>query len=304
MRPAAALRPAAPSLSGADLGLYGTTVLVWGTSWIALKAQLGGVAPEVSLAWRFLLAAALMLAWVAWRGERMRYAAADHLRFALTGLFMFSGNFTLFYYGGATIPSGLLAVIFSLASVINLVLGALLLRQPIEGRVALGGCLGAAGIGLLFWPEIARAGAAPGVLAGLGLCAAGTLCFCLGNVVSTGIQRRGVPILAANAWGMVYGAGLLVAASFVRGHAFIVEPTWRYLGSLVYLATFASVIAFACYLTLLRRIGAARAGYATVLFPIVALGVSTAVEGYHWTPLAVLGAAAALAGNGLVLSRR
>ena len=47
------------------------------------------------------------------------------------------------------------------------------------------------------------------------------------------------------------------------------------------------MLAFACYLTLLRRLGAARAGYATVLFPIVALAVSTLFEGYVWTPLAV-----------------
>ena len=74
--------------------------------------------------------------------------------------------------------------------------------------------------------------------------------------------------------------------------------------SLVYLAIGASVIAFASYLTLLRRIGAARAGYATVLFPIVALAISTLVEGYVWTPLAILGVALALAGNVLVLRRR
>ena len=122
-------------------------------------------------------------------------------------------------------------------------------------------------------------------------------------MMSTVVQRRGVPLLSANAWGMTYGTLVLAGINLVRGNAFIIEPTLTYVGSLVYLAIGASVIAFASYLTLLRRLGAARAGYATVLFPIIALAVSTLLEGYVWTPLAVAGVALALAGNVLVLRR-
>jgi len=283
-----------------DLVLYAATVFLWGTSWIALRAQLGAVAPEVSALWRFILAAAIMWAWVLARGERLAYPASDHLRFAATGACLFSLNFTFFYYGGLTIPSGLLAVVFSLASIFNLVLGAVVLRQRIEPRVALGGIVGALGIGLLFWPEIARAG---GSLGGLVLCVVGTLFFCTGNMVSTLVQRRGISLLPAVAWAMTYGTGVLLALSLVRGQAFIIEPTVVYLGSILYLAVGASVAAFFCYLTLLRRLGAARAGYSTVLFPIVALAISTAVEGYQWTALAALGVVFALAGNVLVLAR-
>ncbi len=296
-------KPAGARLGGQDLALYAGTVFCWGTSWIALKAQVGVVAPEVSILWRFALAAMLMWGWVLWRGERLRFAAADHARFAAAGLFLFSLNFTLFYYGALTIPSGLLAVVFSLASIFNMGLGAVLLRQRIEPRVALGGLVGFAGIGLLFWPEIAKAGFDTGALAGLALCVAGTLCFCLGNMVSTVIQRRGVPLVSANTWAMSYGVAFLGIVSLVRGHAFIIEPTAAYLLGLVWLAVPASVVAFACYLSLLRRIGAARAGYATVLFPIVALAISTVVEGYAWTGLAALGAALALLGNVIVLTR-
>ncbi len=295
--------PEAARFAGRDLALYAGTVFCWGTSWIALKAQVGVVAPEVSILWRFALAALLMWAWVLWRGERLHFPGADHLRFAAAGLCLFSLNFTLFYYGALTIPSGLLAVVFSLASIFNMGLGAVLLRQRIEPRVALGGLVGFTGIGLLFWPEIAGAGFDAGALAGLALCVAGTLCFCLGNMVSTVIQRRGVPLVSANTWAMSYGVLFLGAVSLARGHAFIVEPTAKYLVGLVWLAIPASVVAFACYLTLLRRIGPARAGYATVLFPIVALAISTAVEGYAWTGLAASGAALALLGNVIVLTR-
>jgi drug/metabolite transporter (DMT)-like permease len=286
-----------------DLALYAATVFFWGTSWIALRAQLGVVAPEVSIFWRFSLAALVMWAWVGWRGERVRFPLTDHVRLAGTGLCLFSLNFTLFYYGGLSVPSGLLSVVFSLASIFNLLLGAVLLKQRIERQVALGAVIGATGIGFLFWPEISGAGFDVSALGGLALCIAGTLCFCLGNMISTLVQRRGIPLLSAVAWGMTYGVAIMGAVSLLRGHAFIIEPTARYVVSLVALALGASVVAFACYLTLLRRIGAARAGYATVLFPIIALAISTAFEGYAWTPLAVIGVGLALAGNVLVLRR-
>jgi drug/metabolite transporter (DMT)-like permease len=300
MRDGASLN--ARRLAPADLGLYAVTVFVWGTSWIALKAQLGEVSPEVSTLWRFLLAAPLMWLWALARGDALAYPAADHRRFAAAGALMFSSNFVLFLYGGQYLPSGLLAVVFSLVSILNLLLGAAFLGQPIMPRVALGGVLGAAGIALLYSPQIAG-GFERGALLGLALCLAGTLSFCAGNLVSTAIQRRGVPLLAATAWGMTYGVAALAAIVLVRGQPLAVEWTPRYLGATLYLALFASVVAFASYLTLLRRIGAARAGYATVLFPIVALAVSTLVEGYRWTLAAILGAALALAGNVLVLRR-
>ncbi|GGK25073.1 DMT family transporter [Salinarimonas ramus] len=303
--PAASSTPA-PSrdLDLGAIGLYVTVVFSWGVSWIALKAQLGVVAPEVSLLWRFLIAAAIMLVWVGFRRDRMRWPLGVHLRFAAAGCLMFSMNFVMFYYGGLQIPSGLLAVVFSLASISNLVLGALVLKQPLETRVALGGAIGVAGVALLYYPQIAGSGIDLAAAAGLGLCLAATLSFSLGNIVSASLHGRGVPLLAANAWSMVYGATALLALSLVRGQDFIVEWTWPYLGGLAFLAIFASVIAFASYVTLLRRIGPARAGYATVMFPIVALAVSTAVEGYVWTLPAVLGAALALAGNVVVLARR
>jgi drug/metabolite transporter (DMT)-like permease len=292
----------ASRLAPADLGLYAVTVFVWGTSWIALKAQLGEVSPEVSTLWRFLLAAPLMWLWALARGDALAYPAADHRRFAAAGALMFSSNFVLFLYGGQYLPSGLLAVVFSLVSILNLLLGAAFLGQPIMPRVAVGGVLGAAGIALLYSPQIAG-GVERGALLGLAFCLAGTLSFCAGNLVSTAIQRRGVPLLAATAWGMTYGVAALAAIVLVRGQPLIVAWTPSYLGATLYLALFASVVAFASYLTLLRRIGAARAGYATVLFPIVALAVSTLVEGYRWTLPAILGAALALAGNVLVLRR-
>jgi len=295
--------PDAKRMDGTTFGLYAATVFLWGVSWIGIRAQLGVVAPEMSVLWRFLLSAALMWGWVLATGHQVRFALADHLRFAAVGCCLFSFNFISFYYGGLSVPSGLLSVVFSLASVFNLVLSFVIFRQKVEPRVALGGVIGVIGIGLLFWPEITGAGFNADALKGLGLCVMGTLFFCSGNMVSTVVQRRGVPLLSATAWGMTYGCGVLLALNLLRGNAFVIEPTVKYVGSLLYLAVGASVLAFMAYLTLLRRLGAARAGYATVLFPIIALAVSTLLEGYQWTLLAGIGVVFALVGNVLVLRR-
>lgn len=299
----AAQRPA-PAFTLFDAVLYAATVFAWSTSWIALKMQVGVVAPEVSVAWRFLLAAAVMFGWVAATGRPVRFPPADHLRFLALGALIFSTNFYLFYLGGRFLASGLLSVVFSLASVVNLVLAAVLFRQRIEPRVALGAAIGFAGIGLVFWPEIAGVNFSHAALIGLACCVGGTVFFCSGNMMSTTLQRRGLPVVSTNAWGMVYGAAIMVLLALVNGRTFTVEWTLPYLGGLVWLSVVSSVIAFACYLTLLGRIGAARAGYSTVIFPIFALIISTVFENYAWTPLAVLGLACVIAGNLIVLTRR
>jgi drug/metabolite transporter (DMT)-like permease len=296
-------RAAAPRLTWFDLGLYALTVFAWSTSWIALKMQVGVVAPEVSVAWRFLLAAAVMVAWVVASGRPMRFPFADHLRFLGLGALIFSTNFYLFYLGGQYLASGLLSVVFSLASVFNLILAALVLGQRIERRVALGALVGFAGIGLVFWPEIAGTELDRDALVGLGLCTAGTVFFCSGNMLSSANQRRGLPVVSVNAWGMIYGAGIMVALALVNGRTFTVEWTPAYIGGLAWLSVVSSVLAFASYLTLLGRIGPGRAGYATVIFPVFALGISTLFEGYVWTPAAVAGLVAVMAGNLLVLTR-
>ncbi|WP_407048319.1 DMT family transporter [Methyloraptor flagellatus] len=286
-----------------EFGLYAITVFAWSTSWIALKVQLGVVAPEVSLVWRFSLSALFMWVWVIVARLPWRFPPMVHLRFVALGALIFSTNFALFYYGGQELASGLLSVVFSLASIFNLILGALLFRTRIEGRVLVGGVLGFAGVALMFWPIIHGADFNGRAALGLGYCVAGTLSFCLGNMVSGANQRVGIPVLSANAWGMVYGTILLAITAAAKGETFMIEPTARYLGSLAWLSFVSSGLAFWAYLTLLGRIGASRAGYTTVMFPVFALMISTAFEGYQWSLAAILGLGFVLAGNLFVLRR-
>ena len=281
--------------------LYAVTVGSWSASWYALKVNSATfVAPPVSTTWRFVLAAAIMFAWVALARGRLRFGAREHLLFAGLGVFLFSTNFVLFYYASTALVSGLLAVVFSLASIVNLALGALRGERRGAGRW-LGAALGACGIALLYAPEIARGEAA---LWALGLCVAGTVSFCIGNLVSQRSQSDGVPVLSASAWGMAYGAGWSAVLALGVGAEFTFDPRLPYVASLLFLVVVSTILAFWAYLNLIGRIGPGRAAYATVMFPVFALLLSTMIEGYEWTFAAAAGVVLALAGNVFVLRGR
>ncbi len=290
-------------MTGKDFALYAATVLAWGFSWYAIKLQ-SAVSPEVSLFWRFVIATTCMFVWAGIGRHPLRFPVKTHLKFAALGVTLFSTNFLLFYYGAKTIPSGLLSVIFSLASVFNLMIGFLIFGQKLSPRIMAGGLAGFTGVALMFWPQISSTGFDSSALFGLALCVGGTLCFCSGNMVSARLQAQKISVVSATSWGMVYGTLALGVQVFLKDEGFQIAWTYEYVGSLIYLAVIASVVAFGSYLTLLGRIGSARAGYATVMFPVIALGVSTFLEGYIWTIGAIAGLLCVLAGNILVLTRK
>ena len=301
--PAPAL-PQRRALDAPDLSLFAGTVLIWSTTWLALKFQLGTVDPQVSIVWRFLIAAPLMFLVCKLAGAPLLFPWRMHLRFAALGLFLYSTNFILFYNAGYYVVSGLIAVIFSLASLTNIALGMLFLGEPLRLRVGLGALLGLCGVVLMFWREIDGGSLGGGALIGLGLGFLGCLSFSTGNVIAARVQRDGVPVLSANAWGVSYGVLVNATVALIAGSAFIIEPTPRYVLSLLWLAIPGSVLAFWMYLALLGRIGADRAGYTTVLSPVLALVVSTVVEDYRWSAPAIAGLVLVAAGNVLVLTRK
>lgn len=294
--------PAARQLRASDVALFMVVVLIWGFSWPAMRYQLGAVAPEVSGVWRFLMGALILLAVAGLRGERFGLPAAVHLRLAVMGATLFSFNFALFYYAAMYVGTGLLAVLFSLAAVINVALEAAVLRARVSGRVVLGGALGALGVALLFYPEVAGTQLSSGALWGLALAGIGTFLFCFGTMASVGLPKHRAPVFAATGFGMLYGCAFLAALALVNGNAFTIETSARYLISIVYLGVGSSALGYACYFPLLDRIGPARAAYVTVVMPVIALAVATFAEGYRWSLAAAIGLLVVILGNVLVLS--
>jgi drug/metabolite transporter (DMT)-like permease len=245
-----------------------------------------------------------MILWTMIVRSPMRFSLVAHVKFVFMGALMFCINFALFYNASIYLASGLLSVVFSLASVFNIIIAVLFFGLKPGANVVIGALLGFSGIGMMFWPVVAQQSFDAAAFFGLGLCIAGTLCFCTGNLISASLQKSKVPVVSASAWGMTYGAGLSGLITFAQGDAFTIDWSITYISSLVFLAIVSSVIAFAAYLTLLGRIGADRAGYATVLFPVIALMISAIMEDYRMSMLAVAGLALVLLGNVFVLGNR
>jgi drug/metabolite transporter (DMT)-like permease len=281
--------------------LYLLVVAIWGSTWLAIKYQLGTVHPAASVTYRFALAALVVFAWAILRKHRMRYGPADHARFAATGMTMFSLNFVLFYFAEETLTTGLVAIIFAMVLPLNIANSWIFRRKRPTLRVCIGALVGIVGLVAVFWPEVTNFDLSTSGR-GIVLSLAGSLCFSLGNVVSGTSHERNIPVVPGTAYSMMYGAGMLaVATPFVGEFGFDTTPS--YLISLTYLVLFGSVIAFAAYLTLLGRIGADRVAYATVLFPVIALLLSTAFENYEWTLRAAFGVVLVLVGNSIALAK-
>ena len=291
-------------MSANVLFLYGSTVIIWGTTWLAIKFQLGSVDPMVSVLYRFMAAALTLLLYCRLRGLKMRFGLRDHMFMALQGLVLFSVNYWLIYLAEVHVTSGLVAVIFSGIVFMNMINGAVLLGSPIRSNVLLGGAIGILGIVLVFWPQLVSFSLSDKGAMGILFSVISTFMASLGNIISARHQQNNLPVIQTNAYGMAYGAGIIGVISIASGKTFNFEMSLPYVSSLFYLSLFGTVIAFGCYLKLIGKIGADRAAYATMLFPIVALGISTAYEGYQWAPHNIVGMAIVLIGNWLVLNNR
>lgn len=283
---------------------YLLTVLIWGSTWLGIKFQLGVVDPIVSVTYRFALASILLLIWCAAKNMNMRFSLREHAFMLLQGMLLFGFNYLCFYQAELYVTSGLAAVIFSSILVMNIVNGALFLGSPINGKVVLGGTLGLIGIVLVFLPEISHFSFDNHGVRGVVLCLLATLLASWGNITSAHNQKNRLPIIQSNAFGMGYGALTMFAIAAFNGKAFVIELSASYLGSLVYLAVFGSIVAFGCYLSLIGNIGADRAAYSTLLFPLVALGISTVWEGYHWSTASLTGVSFIVLGNFFILTRK
>lgn len=284
--------------------LYALTVAIWGSTWLAIEFQLGIVAPKVSVFYRYVLAAALLVGWCLVRRRSLRFPFHAHLRFMALGLLMFCLNYVLAYHAQVHITSALAAIAFSAMLWMNMLFARLFFRTPSGLRAIFGSVLGIAGVIIIFFPQVREVSLSDATLYGFMLASCGALLASLGNMVSQEAQLRGLPIVESNAWGMTYGALFTGLIAVAGGNEFTFDTSVEYVVSLLYLAVFGSIIAFGAYLTLLGRIGAHKVGYAVVMFPMIAVLLSVLFEGMQVTVSLLVGVVLVLSGNYFVLQGR
>ena len=298
---AAAQRPQSTRL--AILIPFGIITLIWGSTWIVIRDQLGVVPASWSVCYRFLVAGVAMLAWAAWKREPL-WLDARGLRFAgLLGLPQFCLNFNFVYRAEAHITSGLVAVIFALLLVPNALLARIFLGQRLGRQLLIGSLVAIAGVGLLFLHELRAAGAGGAEVAlGVGLTMLGVLSASCANVMQATPTAREYPMATMLGLAMLIGAGINAAYALVTVGPPVFEARAVYWLGVLYLGLFASAVAFTLYFGIIRVIGPAKAAYSGVLTPVIAMILSTFFEGYRWSLLAAAGAVLAL--TGLVIALR
>jgi drug/metabolite transporter (DMT)-like permease len=284
-----------------NLSLFLCCVAIWGTTWLAITFQLGPVAPEVSVSHRFLLAALLIALWCRWRGLSLRFPARDHLALALLGIPMYGLAYVAVYHAELHLASGLVAIGYSASPLLSALGTRAFLGQKVTWRLIAGASMGLAGITLVYWPELGRFEAGRDALLGIGFTLCGVLLASAGGLLAQRNHQHGLHGWPTMAWSMGYGALASLIVALALGRSYTIDLGAPYVLSLLYLSVLGTVITFAGWLTLVGRIGAARASYVGVMAPIVALMVSTLFEGFSWHALTAIGVAVSVAGNVLVL---
>jgi drug/metabolite transporter (DMT)-like permease len=300
------LTSVAPSLASPRIFIpFLIVTLIWGSTWIVIKGQLGIVPPSWSVTYRFLVGGLVMLGVALFTRTSLRIGREGHIFALLLGIAQFVFNFNFVYRAEAHVTSGLVAVVFALLFVPNAILSYLFLGQKMTGRFMVGSSIAVAGIVLLFVNEVRGDTASQSeTLIGVGFTLMGVLSASAANVMQATERARRFPMASMLGWSMLWGSAINASFAWATTGGPVVDPHIAYFLGIAYLGVIASAIAFSLYFRMIREIGPGKAAYSSVVIPVIAMGFSTAFEGYHWSVLAAAGSVIALAGMVVALSAR
>ena len=268
---------------------FAIVTLIWGSTWIVIRDQLGVVPPSWSVTYRFLVAGLVLQAVAMVRREAVTRDPGFWVFATTLGLLQFVLNFNFVYRAEQHITSGLVAVTFALLLVPNALFARLFLGQRLGRQLLIGSVIAMAGVALLFLQE-ARTDPSGGhrSFLGIALTACAILSASSANVMQATRTAARYPMVPTLATAMLIGAALDAAWA------------WITTAGVLYLGVVASSLAFTLYFRIIRTIGPAKAAYNSVIVPVIAMLLSTVFEDYRWTPLAAAGGV--LAGIGLVVA--
>ena len=268
-------------------------VLIWGTTWLAIRVVLKDLPGWQSIGWRFLIAGLCLFAWVRAQGIPIRFdrrACAIHLFLTVC---TYVGTYGCVYYGQRTVPSGLASVIFATMPFYVVLLGPLLVRERLTVWKLAGLVLGIAGILAIHRAKLEDQPI--GFNQGLLALSAAPVFTALGNLVLKRIAVRENAI-ALNVPPMLYGAAVFFVLAFLFDDPSRNRHTPRLWSTLLYLSTIGTAFVFTAYFVLLRHLPVTRLSFTAFVTPVVAVLAGWLVEGERLSLEHLVGAALVLAG--------
>ncbi len=277
--------------------------IVWGLTWIAIKFQIDAINGTAAVFYRFICASVIMFALCLYNKENLKYNYQQHVKFFSQGLFMFCLNFVITYWATSMAPSSLVALAFTSLIFFNMFGAKIFLNIPFEKKVIWGATISFLGMALISFNEYDTIALHPMSLWGFLLSLIATLSASAGNLISTKSRLLKVPILANNAWSMLYGSIFTFIFCIIMQKNFSIHFSASFLYSFIYLTVFGSVLSFWSYLKLIDIVGPAKASFTSVISPVIALGISTYFENLSWSVFLASGVIFCLLGNFIALFR-
>ena len=278
--------------------------LIWGSTWFVITTQIHDVPAYWSVAWRFAVATPAMFGLALLMRKPLAMPRRAHGLALAMGLFQFSGNYNFVYLSELYLTSGIVALLIGMMMVPNALLGRALLGQAITPRFMLGSAVALAGIGLLLMNEAEVAPLGESVVLGVVFALIAMLAASIANVIQAGPAGRDVALVSLLGWSMLYGTLLDFVIAWALAGPPVLPSDPVYWGGIAWLAIVGSVVTFPIYYDLVRKLGAGRAAYNGVLVVVIAMVISTWLEGYHWTPLAIAGGVLSMIGLIIALRAR
>ena len=283
--------------------LYLGVILFWGSSWFAIKFQLGLVPEAVSIAYRFYIASFILILFCIFFKRKFKLKFNQIKWVVLQGFFLFSLNYYFIYLGTNYIKTGLVAVIFSTVTIFVLVNGVIFFKEKVNNNVLLGALIGIIGLILIFNKELQQYSFNNEIVIGIIFNLIGTYFASIGMLISQLNQKNDIPLVQNNTISMFTGATFILTIAVLSNTEINFDFNYKYISSLFYLSLIGSVLGFGFYLKLLSNIGAGKASYVNVVTPVLALGISTVYENFTWDILNSLGLLLVVFGNIIIFRK-
>jgi drug/metabolite transporter (DMT)-like permease len=264
--------------------------LAWSVSWFAMKLQADSfLPPELSVFYRFFFATILMFILCFFSKQRMLLKRNEVPYLIIIGLCNFCLNFTIGYFAVKYIASGVMAVIFSLTIIISEIFSAYFDKRKIAKKVIISSLVGFFGLVLFILPIVKFSNDSKAII-GFLMTLSVTFIFSFGSaVVSRNKKINQTPLYTSIAYGCAISSIFLFLFNVARGNEFGFDFSLSYITSLAYLVLVATVLAFICLFYLIQNIGSTRANYTALVYPAIALIISSFFEDLSFNFLSFVG---------------
>ncbi|HCT8050602.1 TPA: DMT family transporter [Staphylococcus pseudintermedius] len=247
--------------------MYLFCMFIWGLNFIAVKIQGNSVSLEVALLYRSIIALLLFLALLSLIYKKIDLKNINFLTVVSFGLCNFTISYLLLYYGTFYSSAAIVTLIFSMKAIITPVFISVVFRTQVSKRIYFGGILGLLSVFIIIYPDLHKLPSSfyIGVLFAL----LGTVVTSIGDVLSAyNSQKKTNPVIA-NVIGMSGAVIFLIVYTYINGDSYSIPTEINFWVGLIYLAVFASFLAWLFYLKLISNIGASESGYMVAMFPAI-----------------------------------